>query len=206
MTNNPLKNNLIEAYNKHAQEREGRTLEDWKVENRAEFLAILKKENKHSFLELGAGTGKDSLFFQENGLEVTCVDLSPEMVKFCQQKGLSAQVMDMADLQFPAESLDVVYSFNSLLHIPKNELPLVLENIKRVLKSNGLFHLGIYGSDQESEGIWEEDFYVPKRFFAFYSDEHLQEITSQYFDLVSFKRLTVDDSKTHFQRLILRKL
>jgi SAM-dependent methyltransferase len=206
MTNKTFKDDLIEAYNKHAQEREGNTLEDWKIENRAEFLSFLQKENRHSFLELGSGTGKDSLFFNENGLNVTCVDLSPQMVKFCQQKGLSAQVMDMADLQFSADSFDVVYSFNSLLHIPKNELSIVLENIKRVLKPNGVFHLGIYGSDQESEGIWEEDFYVPKRFFSFYSDEHLQEITSQYFDLISFKRLTVDNSKTHFQRLILRKL
>ena len=205
MTNNKIRNNLIEAYNKHAQEREGNTLEDWKIENRTEFLSLLQKENKHSFLELGAGTGKDSLFFQENGLDVTCVDLSPEMVKFCQQKGLSAQVMDMADLIFPPDSFDVVYSFNSLLHIPKVELPLVLENIKRVLKPNGLFHLGIYGSDQESEGTWEDDSYTPQRFFAFYSDEHLQEITSEYFEPISFKKITFKEDQPHFQRLVLRK-
>src|SRR5688572_9552000 len=106
MTNKTFKNDLIEAYNKHAQEREGNTLEDWKIENRAEFLSFLQKENRYLFLELGSGTGKDSLFFQENGLNITCVDLSPEMVKSCQQKGLSAQVMDMTDLQFPAESFE----------------------------------------------------------------------------------------------------
>jgi ubiquinone/menaquinone biosynthesis C-methylase UbiE len=170
-----------------------------------DFLSLLKADGKKSMLEIGAGTGKDSLFFQENGMDVTCIDLSPEMVKFCKLKGLSAQVMDMADLQFPENSFDAVYTFNSLLHIPKTDLPLVLKNIQTVLKPNGLFHLGIYGKEDEFEGVWEKDSYTPKRFFAFYSDENIQQITAQYFQLSSFKRVTFDGSDLHFQCLILRK-
>jgi ubiquinone/menaquinone biosynthesis C-methylase UbiE len=205
MKNNSIKNNLIESYNKHAQERELNTLEDWKIDKRADFLSLLKQEEKHSLLEIGAGAGKDSLFFQDNDMDVTCIDLSPEMVKLCKQKGLSVQVMDMADLKFPEKSFDAVYTFNSLLHIPKTDLPLVLKNIQMVLKPNGLFHLGIYGKEDEFEGIWEKDSYTPKRFFAFYSDENIKQITGQYFQLSSFKRVTFDGSDIHFQCLILRK-
>jgi SAM-dependent methyltransferase len=201
-----IKSNLIEAYNKHAADREAYTPESWKLELRADFLVLIKEENKSSLLEIGPGAGKDSLFFQENGLNVKCVDLSPELVKICQQKGLDAQVMDMTELSFPEESFDVVYALNSLLHIPKKDLPTVLKNIQTVLKPNGLFYMGVYGSENESERIWENDSYTPKRFFAFYSDEHLQEITGQYFEQISFKKVTFEGNQPHFQRLILRKL
>jgi ubiquinone/menaquinone biosynthesis C-methylase UbiE len=205
MKTSELKANLIESYNKYAREREAGSIDGWRIEKRMDFLSLLKADGKKSMLEIGAGTGKDSLFFQENGMDVTCIDLSPEMVKFCKLKGLSAQVMDMADLQFPENSFDAVYTFNSLLHIPKTDLPLVLKNIQTVLKPNGLFHLGIYGKEDEFEGVWEKDSYTPKRFFAFYSDENIQQITAQYFQLSSFKRVTFDGSDLHFQCLILRK-
>jgi ubiquinone/menaquinone biosynthesis C-methylase UbiE len=205
MDTGQIKSNLIETYNKNAAAREAASIESWKLELRADFLSLIKEENKTSLLEIGPGAGKDSLSFQENGLTVKCVDLSPELVKICQQKGLDAQVMDMTELSFPEESFDVVYALNSLLHIPKKDLPTVLKNIQTVLKPNGLFYMGVYGSEIESEHIWEDDPYTPKRFFAFYSDEHLQEITEQFFDLISFKKITFEEDQPHFQRLILRK-
>src|SRR5258706_9659677 len=168
MTSNPLfKNDLIESYNKHAQERNTYKKEVWKVEERANFLALLQSKNKRSLFEIGAGTGQDSKFFQDIGMNVICIDLSPEMVKLCQQKGLSARVMDMTNLDFPPDSFDAVYSLNSLLHIPKADFRIVLENVRKVLKPSGLFYLGVYGSDEESEGIWEPDAYEPNAFSRF---------------------------------------
>ena len=206
MANNPLlKNNLIESYNKHAQERDTYTLEAWKVEERAYFLTLLQSKNKRSLLEIGAGTGRDSKFFQDVGMRVTCIDLSPEMIKLCQQKGLSAQVMDMTNLDFPPSSFEAVYSLNSLLHIPKADFRTVLGNVKKVLKPSGPFYLGVYGSDEEFEGIWEQDAYSPKRFFSFYTDENIQQITAEIFELLYFKRIPINGSRPHFQSLILGK-
>src|SRR5512138_444896 len=100
MTTNPFKAILVDAYNRYAQERDGHPTESWKMEERATFLEILEQEHKQSLLEIGAGPGKDSKFFSDHRLDVTCVDLSPEMVKLCQQKGLKAHMMDVTDLQF----------------------------------------------------------------------------------------------------------
>lgn len=205
MTSNPFKNNLIESYNKYAQERDTYKKEAWKIEERANFLALLQSKNKRSLLEMGAGPGHDSKFFQDTGLAVTCIDLSPEMIKLCQQKGLSAQVMDMTDLNFPPESFDAVYALNSLLHVPKAEFRIVMENVNKVLKPSGLFYLGVYGSADESEGVWEQDSYNPKRFFSFYTDDGIQKTTSDVFELLYFKHIPVDGSRTHFQSLILEK-
>ena len=205
MTSNPLKNNLIESYNKYAHERDAYKKEAWKIEERANFLALLQSKEKRSLLEMGAGPGHDSKFFQDTGLAVTCIDLSPEMVKLCQQKGLSAQVMDMTDLNFHPDSFDAVYALNSLLHIPKANFRTVLKNVKKVLKPSGLFYLGVYGSDKESEGIREQDTYNPKRFFSFYTDENIQKTTSELFELQYFKRIPTTGNELHFQSLILEK-
>ena|SRR5215213_735215 len=126
------------------------------------------------------------------------------MVKLCQQKGLNALVMDMIDLDFVDESFDAVYSLNSLLHLPKTELPIVLQNIKRILKANSMFFLGVYGG-YDFESIWEKDSYTPKRFFSFHSDEGLKQVVAESLTLLSFKQITTGDGDLHFQSLILRK-
>jgi SAM-dependent methyltransferase len=204
MTTNALRANLILSYNSQAEQRDKSEIEDWKAGERAVFLELLQSEHKQSLLEIGAGTGRDSKFFQENGLQVTCIDLSPEMVKLCQQKGLNAHLMDMINLDFADESFDAVYSLNSLLHLPKTELPRVLREIRRVLKVDGLFFLGVY-SGYDFEGIWEKDSYIPKRFFSFHSDEGLQRVVTADFELLSFKRISSGDGGLHFQSLTLRK-
>jgi len=204
MATNPLRANLILSYNVQAEQRAKSEIEDWKAAERGVFLELFKSEHKQSLLEIGAGHGRDSKFFQENGLQVSCIDLSPEMVKLCQQKGLNARVMDMIDLDFGDESFDAVYSLNSLLHLPKTELPFVLHEVKRVLKADGLFFLGVYGG-YDFEGSWEKDSYIPKRFFSFHSDEGLQRVVTADFELLSFKPISSGDGDLHFQSLTLRK-
>jgi SAM-dependent methyltransferase len=204
MTTPDTKRILIDSYNRHAQERDEYPIELWKIQERANFLSLIKQENKQSLLEVGAGTGKDSKFFTDNGLDVISIDLSPEMIKLCQQKGLSAHVMDVIDLKFAPSSFDIVYALNSFLHISEAEFMTALENVNRVLKTTGLFYLGVYGG-QDFEGIWEKDSYFPKRFFSLRTDEHIQRLTTQLFELLSFKRTELENNDSHFQSLILRK-
>ena len=179
-------------------------MDDWKAEERAHFLSLLQGENKQTLLEIGAGPGRDSLFFKEQGLLVTCIDLSPKMIELCQQKGIDAHIMDMAHLDFEQASFDAVYALNSFLHLPKDEFPVVLKNVCNVLNPNGLFFLGIYGGI-EFEGIWEKDAYRPKRFFSFHSDENLKKALVDTFEILYFKRIEFGKDQLSFQSTILRK-
>ena len=199
-----LRDNLRETYNKYAQQRETYTMPDWKLELRSRFLSLLQQEQKKTLIEIGAGTGRDSKFFQDQGLDVVCIDLSPAMVELCKQKGLTAYVMDMADIQFPANSFDAVYSMNSLLHIPKAEFPAVLHSIDKLLKTDGLVFIGLYGG-RDHEGIWDNDSYDPKRFFSFFTDEHLIEKVAEVFEIISFESIQLEPGDTlSFQSLFLR--
>lgn len=124
-----------------AGERDKLRMSEWKKGERDVFERFILKRESKNLLEVGAGTGQDSLYFQELGLEVTSVDLSTEMVKLCKEKGLNAKEMSVFDLEFPDNTFDAIWSLNCLLHITKEELPRALHEIKRVLKPNGIFYM-----------------------------------------------------------------
>jgi SAM-dependent methyltransferase len=196
---------LRTAYDLQADRRDRGGIDEWKVVERGAFLSLMQREGKRNLLEIGSGPGRDGQFFQEAGLKVTCIDLSPEMVRLCRQKNLNALVMDMTELTFPDDSFDSVYALNSLLHLAKSELPSVLQQINRVLAPGGVFFMGVYGG-QDFEGIRADDPNVPKRFFSFFTDEHLRSVVSDVFEVLSFRSVALprEDSE-HFQALVLRK-
>jgi SAM-dependent methyltransferase len=198
--------NLRESYDLKAEERDNDAIDSWKIEERCRFLSLLRKEGKKNLLEIGAGPGVHGKFFQDNGLDVICTDLSPEMVRLCREKGLTAHVMDFLHLDFPPSSFDAVYALNCLLHVPRKDLARVLEAIRVLLKPGGLFYLGVYGG-KESERVWPEDRYEPKRFFSFLSDDQITEIATRFFELVDFEQIHLEngDPALHFQALILRR-
>lgn len=196
---------LRKGYNQMAEERSQKPVAVWKVEERAHFLSLLQQEGKRRLLEVGAGHGRDSKFFQDNGLDVVCTDLSPKMVTLCREQGLTAYEMDFLSLDFPApaSSFDAVYALNCLLHVPKKDLPHVLEAIHDLLNTNGLFYLGLYGG-HDREGTWPEDHYEPKRFFSYHTDEGIQQAVAPFFELLYFKPISLTGDG-HFQSMILRR-
>jgi SAM-dependent methyltransferase len=199
-----IKENLRQAYDNFANDREKNDQQSWKLEVRQKFLDLFKQSGKKSILEIGAGTGKDSRFFKDNGLEVTAVDLSSEMVKLCREKGIEAHQLDFDNLSSLNKTFDTVWAMNCLLHVEKKKLPLVFNEIKKVLNKDGFFFMGVYGGEN-SEGIYEEDFYTPKRFFSFFTDEAIKEEVSKCFEIVSFKKIETERGNLDFQAFILKQ-
>jgi SAM-dependent methyltransferase len=196
--------NLRRAYDSAADRRDRQVKEPWKLAERAAFLRRLRQTNCTRMLEIGAGTGQDSVFFASHGLEVVATDLSAAMVARCRDKGLDARVMDFSQLDFPAESFDAVHAVNCLLHVPNTELPAALASIARVLRPGGLFFLGVYGNDRTEEGPAESDDHVPARFFSFRTDEQIVRFASESFDIVDF-HIAQAGAQHRFQSLTLRR-
>ena len=199
-----VKQSLRAAYDQKVEERDSRAAPAWETEERNLFLEVLKQEQKDALLQLGAATGTDGLFFQEAGLQVTCTDLSSEMVNRCREKGLTAHVMDVAELNFPANSFDVVYAMDCLVHVPKAEWSQALKSVKKVLKENGLFYVSVYGG-REHEGSLEDDAYEPKRFVSLHTDEQLKAKIRTVFQLHTFRHIPHGWDGLHFRSVILRK-
>jgi SAM-dependent methyltransferase len=182
--------------------RDGQEKEAFKVDARRQFRDLLRDRGATSLLEVGAGTGHDSLYFQGEGLRVLCTDLSPAMVELCQAKGLDARVADFLGLGVAPASFDAVYALNCLLHVPTPDLPRVLEAISEVLVPGGLFYAGTWGGADE-EGPVQDDRHPVPRFFAFRSDRTMTQALAERFHVLSFT--TADADGDHFQSFVLEK-
>ncbi|MFK7800477.1 MAG: class I SAM-dependent methyltransferase [Anaerolineae bacterium] len=201
-----IKENLRNSYDLHVQEREGRKPWRRQVEEREAFLSRMRLGDQSTLLDAGAATGIDGRFFANNGIDVTCVDLSPENVKAAQEKGLKALEMDITQLDFADGTFDAAWSWNCLLHLPKAEWPAALTEIKRVLKPTGCFFLGVFGGN-DFEGVWEDDDYQPQRFYTFMRDADLQSVVAQHFEILDFHthQTSASAPAVHFQALTCKK-
>ena len=194
---------LRRAYDTRAAWRDGLAKQPWKVAERQAFRDRLAPGAR--LLEVGAGTGQDSAFFQRQGLAVVAADLSPVMVEHCRAKGIEAHVRDFLHLDFPAGSFDAVFAMNCLLHVPNRDLPAVLAAIRAVLRPGGLFFAGVYGGEESAEGSLEDDQHVPPRFFSWRTDEQLLGFAAAArFDVVDFHPVDTGGGY-RFQSLTLRR-
>ncbi|MBK9928019.1 MAG: methyltransferase domain-containing protein [Anaerolineales bacterium] len=105
---------------------------------------LLANRRFDSILELGCGTGKNTLFFAEVGIHVHALDFSQGMIEKAKEKVKAGNVrFETADLtkRWPCE--DVAYDLIScnlvLEHI--EALPHIFHEATRVLKPNGMFLL-----------------------------------------------------------------
>ena len=193
---------LRAAYDARASWRDGLTREPWKLAERQAFRDRLAPGAR--LLEIGAGPGQDSAYFQSEGLAVVAADLSPAMVEICRSKGIEAHVMDFLHLDFPDGSFDAVYAMNCLLHVPNADLPTVLGAIRAVLRPGGLFFIGVYGGAESREGPIPNDEHVPPRFFSWRTDEELLAFATGHFEVVDFH--PVEHGPDHrYQSLTLRR-
>lgn len=179
---------LRRAYDAKAEQRDRNPVRDWQKALWAQYLQSLQDEDLTSLLEIGAGTGQAAHFFQSAGLEVVCTDLSPEMVRLCREKGLEAFEMDFLRLDFPDGHFDGLFAQNCLLHVPKADFADVLQEIRRVVRPDGLIFIVMHGG-RSFEGVREEDFYEPKRFYALYTEDELRAILERFFQVLSFKSI-----------------
>jgi SAM-dependent methyltransferase len=182
--------------------RDGWAKAEFMAQERRRFLDLLRERGAASLLEVGAGPGHDSLYFQQQGLRVLCTDLSPDMVGRCQAKGLDARVADFLSLGVPPATFDAVYALNCLLHVPTPDLPRVLEALEEVLVPGGLLYVGTWGGADE-EGPMRDDQHRVPRFFAFRSDERMRQALAERFRVLAFT--TFDVGGNHFQSFVLEK-
>lgn len=105
---------------------------------------MLKKYNVHTVLDLTCGTGSQVLWLHHCGFEVIGVDINSKMLKIAKQKTLHENLTiqflkgDMRTAQI-GEFDAVITIFNSIGHLTKADFEIVLRNIHRNLKKDGIY-------------------------------------------------------------------
>jgi SAM-dependent methyltransferase len=188
---------LRDAYDGDVAERDATTKPPWKIEERQTFLDRLRAREARTLVDIGAGTGQDSAFFRDSGIDVLATDASPAMVAACRAKRLTARLGDVRGLRAET-AFDAAYSMNCLLHVPNADLAESLASIRELIVPGGLVYLGLWGGDS-FEGVLPGD--ELGRFFSFRTDGEIRGYAEAVFDVVDFHTRDVDD--LHFQSLTL---
>ena len=103
------------------------------------FEKYLKEDSK-TILDIGFGSGRDSLYFKDKGYDVTSID---PVVEFCDHGikiGLDkVGCMRVQDMTFDNE-FDGIWACASLLHITTYEMVSVLNKCYNALNSGGVMY------------------------------------------------------------------
>jgi ubiquinone/menaquinone biosynthesis C-methylase UbiE len=151
-----------------------------------EVNSIIPKGAK--ILELGCGEGNDSIYFADEGHEVTATDFSDIVIAQNQKRYNNANLhfaeQDISQqFNYPDDSFDVVYARLSLHYFPDSITRTIFEEIERVLKPGGVLHFmckstsdGIYGKGEKIESdMYELDGHIRH----FFSEAYTAKLASQ---------------------------
>ncbi|HSX31519.1 MAG TPA: class I SAM-dependent methyltransferase [Candidatus Saccharimonadales bacterium] len=168
-------NPTIDAYDKYANIYDKEVIEFWDNFPRT-FLEEFKKHlDGIRILNVGSRSGRDALLLRTMGLDVVCQDGSTKMIELTRHLGFESHLADFTELAFPKESFDGIWAYTSLIHIPKEEMAKVVQELRTLLKPGGIFAIGVI----EGQGaIMKERSTMPgaQRYFKNYSEQELREL------------------------------
>lgn len=125
-------------YNKNAKEFIENTINLDMSNLYIRFEKYLPKNAK--ILDLGFGSGRDSLYFSKKGYIVTSTDISEEFVKIGREI-LTNEVILLDTLKMDYNNVfDAIWACSSLLHFNDAELEIAFKNCYNALKNGGVMY------------------------------------------------------------------
>ena len=135
------------------------------------LAALLDRLPEHAdVLELGCGQGEAARRVVAAGHRYAGVDISAEQLRHARELVPEAEFRhgDLTEIAFDAESLDAVVSFYVFGHLPRADLPALLDRITGWLRPGG--HLLATFGRSGGEGVQQDWLGVPM-FFGSYTDD-----------------------------------
>ena len=157
-------------------------------------LKTFKEENTKKIIELGAGLGRDTIFFAKNSIHVSALDYSPAAIKIINKKSsenklsnyISTKIFDVRK-KLPFKDNSVEACFSHMLYcmaLSTKELKYLNNEICRILKPGGI---NVYTARHTKDGDYKngthigEDLYKNDGFIVhFFSEEKVRQITDGF--------------------------
>ena len=164
-------------------------------------LELFKKQNITNIIELGAGLGRDTIFFAQNSIHVKALDYSLSGIKAINIKAeklnlsnfISTKIFDVRE-KLPFEDNSVEACFSHMVYcmaLTNNDLENLNHEIHRILKPKGIniytvrhindgdFKKGIH----RGENLYENDGFI----VHFFSKDKVKSL------LKGFENISIDE-------------
>ena len=138
------------------------------------FLENLPK-GKQAILDVGCGSGRDSVFFANQGFDVTAIDGSQNLIDLAKETdnrvNWQCMTFEEIDAQNWQNHFTGIWACASLLHVPFDDLTKLLNDLILCIKPDGILYASFkYGdSEREKDG----------RFFCDINEQRWQLIGEQ---------------------------
>ena len=145
-------------YDQHAQDFWQGTRDHDVSQNVEALLQAIEAAPPYELLDLGCGPGRDLVTFAALGHRATGIVGAPQLAAMARaHSGCEVLEQNLLHLALPAERFDGVFANAVLFHVPGQELPRVLRELRATIKPGGvLFTSNPRGQGQEG---WNGDRY-----------------------------------------------
>ena len=176
----------IDYYNRYAVPYYEETVDASMEEVMKPFVELLSEESENAeVLDLGCGSGRDTLLLEEYGFYVTPMDGSEEMCKLA-EVNTDKEVLQMTydEMEFD-DVFDGIWACASLIHLTEDEMRKVM---KKLVKENGVLYFSVHKGDRD--GIYHG------RYFHDYNRRELQSLMEEYPELEVVDIWTTQDVRS----------
>ena len=179
----------IDYYNRYAVPYYEETVDASMEEVMKPFVELLSEESENAeVLDLGCGSGRDTLLLEEYGFYVTPMDGSEEMCKLA-EVNTDKEVLQMTydEMEFD-DVFDGIWACASLIHLTEDEMRKVMKKLVQALKENGVLYFSVHRGDRD--GIYHG------RYFHDYNRRELQSLMEEYPELEVVDIWTTQDVRS----------
>lgn len=133
-------------------------------------------------LDIGSGLGGSCLYIhQKYGCFVHGVDISENMIRIAKSRNfenekIQFEMCDILTKDFPENSFDMIFSKDSILHLPIEKKKKLFEKCRKWLRPNGILLITDYCANNPDQ--WDESFkdYMKKRKYTLISVEEYKRM------------------------------
>ena len=181
-------------------------------------LELFKEKNIKNIIELGAGLGRDTIFFAQNSIKVKALDYSPSAIKTINEKASKKGLLNyVATKDFdirkklPLKDNSIEACFSHMLYcmaLSTEEIKNLNNEICRVLKPNGI---NIYTVRHIKDGDYKNGMHIGENLYEndgfivhLFSEEKIKYLL-QGFNIIEIEKFEEGKFPRKLFKVVLEK-
>lgn len=176
----------IDYYNRYAVPYYEETVDVDMTEVIEPFMELLPENAE--VLDLGCGSGRDTIVLEERGFYVTPMDGSEEMCKLA-EINTDQEVLQMTydEMEFD-DVFDGIWACAALVHLTDDEMREIMKKLIQALKADGILYFSVHKGDRD--GIYNG------RYFRDYTRKELSDLMEEFPGLELINMWTTQDARS----------